>query len=163
MRINILLLLIILTLCPIHANNNEGHGCVVLETIDGEKLEFLLSEVPQFQNDGSAISLTTNSTSVQVSYDMIKKVYFGAQNMSTTKVKEDMLKENNRLINMKDGYVNLSGFNPNESVCIYDLSGKQLLKSSISQCGDLSIPFSSLPIGAYIIRTKNQSIKVIRR
>ena len=65
---------------------------------------------------------------------------------------------------ISDGdYYTLKGLNANEIVNVYDVAGKITMSFNASEKGELTIRSSQLSTGVNIIKTKNQSFKVIRK
>ena len=66
-------------------------------------------------------------------------------------------------ISSGSNYYTLKGLGVNESVTVYNAAGKTILRYTASEKGELVIRTSQLSIGVNIIKTKNQSFKVIRK
>ena len=62
-----------------------------------------------------------------------------------------------------NGCYTLNGLDANESVIVYAASGEIILRYTASDKGELTIRSSQLSTGVNIIKTKNQTFKVIRK
>ena len=135
------------------------YNCVVLETIEGEIIEFSLSSNPYLTQKGDTIIMTNDEKRVEILLTDINKIFFSS---TTNVVKKDSNAMKGR-IELQQGYVYLSNYNPGEHVVIYNLSGQQIYKSTITSQGTLVIPFSVFPKGVAIIRADHQSFKINMR
>lgn len=70
---------------------------------------------------------------------------------------------NSVLLYNNDGYYTLNGLDAKEPVLVYAASGEIILRYTASEKGELNIRSSLLSTGVNIIKTKNQSFKVIRK
>lgn len=66
-------------------------------------------------------------------------------------------------INSGSDYYTLKGLDANESVTVYNAAGKIVLRFTASDKGELVVRSSQLSTGVNIIKTKNQTFKVIRK
>ena len=60
-------------------------------------------------------------------------------------------------------YIHLSGLQPNETVPVCNLAGKILQSHQANSDGELTITFSTLGKGVYIIKSNRQTFKVTRK
>ena len=60
-------------------------------------------------------------------------------------------------------YIHLSGLQPNETVSVCNLAGKILQSHQANSDGELTITFSTLGKGVYIIKSNRQTFKVTRK
>lgn len=135
------------------------YNCVILETIEGEMMEFSLSSNPYLIHKSDTIIMTNNEKRVEIILTDIKKIFFSSTNNVT---KKDLGAMKGR-IELRQGYVFLSNYNPGEHVVIYNLSGQQIFKRTITSQGTLDIPFSAFPKGVAIIKADHQSFKLFMR
>ena len=133
--------------------------CVVVETTDGERMEYLLSDLPRITQSADAVTLTTSNTSVELSAESISKVYLAVS--SPTAVQKVKTPVGSALL--KESLLFLSGFQPGERVSLYHADGRLLMHRSISSGGTLTLSLEQLPSGIYIVKTNHQSIKIIKK
>lgn len=145
---------VVLVSLNIYAENT--YNCIVLETLEGETIEFGLSSNPRLFQRNDTIIMTNDMKRVEVIMTDIKKIFFSSTNSGIKKVL-DIAKGR---IEVQGGCVLLSNFSPGEFVTIYNLSGQQLLKRAITSQGTLVIPFTDIPKGIVIIKSNNQSLKI---
>ena len=69
-----LIILIISGFVELRAQSSSAL-CVVVETTNGERLEYLLSDLPRIIYEDSMVTLTTNTTIVEFRPDDILKIY----------------------------------------------------------------------------------------
>lgn len=134
------------------------YQCIVVETIDGERMEYLLSNNPRIVHNDATVTLTTNSVTVEYQTSNVLKVYFSDVPTSIGNVKTD-----NGQFRLQQNTVILKGFDAGEPVALYDADGRQLWQHATDSDGQLMIPLSSLPQGTYIVKANNQSFKVTRK
>ena len=67
------------------------------------------------------------------------------------------------VLQYEGGYYILNGLDAKEPVIVYAASGEIILRYTASEKGELNIRSSLLSTGVNIIKTKNQSFKVIRK
>lgn len=132
------------------------YDSVILEPIEGEMMEFSLSSNPYLLQKGDTIIMTNDEKRVEIIWTDIKKIFFSS---TTNVIKKDPGAMKGR-IEIQQGYVHLSNYNPGEHVVIYNLSGQQIFKRTITSQGTLVIPFSVFPKGIAIIKADNQSYKI---
>lgn len=132
------------------------YNCVILETIEGEMIEFSISSNPYLIQKGDTIIMTNDEKRVEIMMTDVRKVFFSSTNNDIKGVKSAMKGR----IELQQGCVYISNFDPGEHVFIYNLSGQQILKRTITSQGNLVIPFSDFPKGVSIIKVDQQSIKI---
>lgn len=150
------ILYIIILLVPLNIYAENTYNCVVLETIEGEMIEFRLSSNPRLSQRNDTVILTNDKKKVELILTEIKKIFFSSTSDDIKKM-GDAAKGR---IEVQEGRVNLSNFSPGEYVYIFNLSGQLILKRVITSQGTLIIPFTDIPKGIVIIKTNNQSLKI---
>ena len=156
-KYSLLLLLLLLSVQKSIAQSPE-YQCIVVETTDGERMEYLLSNNPRIVHNDATVMLTTNSVSVEYQTSNVSKVYFSDVPTSIGNVKT----EKGQFL-LQQNAVLLKGFDAGEPVALYGADGRQLWQHATDSDGQLMIPLSSLPQGIYIVNTNNQSFKVTRK
>lgn len=156
--------LVILFLTMVTANVSSLRAqsladCVVVETTGGERMEYLLSDLPRITQSADAVTLTTTNTTVELSPESISKVYLAAS--SPTAVQE--VKSPVGDVRLKESQLFLSGYQPGARVSLYHADGQLLQHKSIGDDGTLTLSLEQLPSGIYIVKTNHQSIKIIKK
>ena len=136
---------------------SSEYQCVVVETTDGERMEYLLSDNPRIVHQDAMVILTTNSVNVEFQSSKVSKVY-----LSTTTAIEKVKAAEGKIYLQQDA-VFLKGFGANEPVALYGTDGNQLWQQRTDNDGLLMFSLSSLPQGIYIIKTNHQSVKIIKK
>lgn len=152
-----LIILIISGFVELRAQSSSAL-CVVVETTNGERLEYLLSDLPRIIYEDSMVTLTTNTTIVEFRPDDILKIYLSE---STTAIND--CKSSDGSFSICHDQVLLSGFTANEIVTLYSADGHQLWCRTIHNNGCLTISLNQLSTGLYIIKTNHQSIKMTKK
>lgn len=134
------------------------HQCVVVETKDGERMEYLLSDNPRIVHRNAMVELTSNTVSVEFPSSNVSKVY-----LSTTTSAVEKIKAAEGEIHMYQDVILMKGFGVNEPVALYGTNGNLLWQQSTDGNGQLVVSLNSLPKGIYIFKTKHQSFKIIRK
>lgn len=137
---------------------SSSNLCAVVETTNGKRMEYLLSDLPRIIYDDSMVTLSTNSTIVEFHPEEILKIYLTE---STTAIND--CKSPDGSISLSHNQVLLSGFSANESVTIFCVDGHQLWRGIIHDNGCLTITLDQLSKGIYIIKTNHQSIKITKK
>lgn len=152
-----LLLLLLLTTQVIFAESSSSL-CVVVETIEGERMEYLLSDNPRIVHHDGLVTLTTNMLKVDLPTASVLKVYFSN---STTNIRKAKTAEG--VINWQENTVVLIGFTANELVSLYSSDGRKLWQQATDGNGQFSISLNSLSQGIYIIKTNHQTLKISKK
>ena len=133
--------------------------CVVVETTGGERMDYLLSDLPRITQSADVVTLTTTNTTVELSAESISKVYLAAG--SPTAVQE--VKSPVGDVQLKESQLFLSGYQSGGRVSLYHADGQLLQHKSVSDDGTLTLSLEQLPSGIYIVKTNHQSIKIIKK
>lgn len=153
-----LLLLLLLMATQRVSAESSAYQCVVVETTDGERMEYLLSDNPRIVHRNAMVELTTNTVSVEFPSSNVSKVY-----LSTTTTAVEKIKAAEGEIRMYQDVIVMKGFGANEPVILYGTDGSQLWQQSTDGNGQLVVSLNSLSKGIYIIKTNHQSFKIIRK
>jgi hypothetical protein len=132
--------------------------CAVVETTNGERLEYMLSDLPRIIYDDSMVTLTTNTTIVEFPQKEILKIYLTE---SITSIND--CKSPDGSFSLCHDQVFLTDFAVNEVVTLFCADGHQLWRETIHDNGRLTISLNQLPKGLYIIKTNHQSIKITKK
>lgn len=137
----------------------EANNCVVMKMINGERIEYLLDLSPVItQVDGSTIRITTDSIQMDIQIEKIAEIY-----LSHTTNDIYSLKTDDEIISSRDGLIEFYGFGKLENVMIFTINGQKIMEQKTDSSGQLSISLQGLPKGIYVIKTKNQSVKIIKK
>ncbi len=132
--------------------------CAVVETTTGERMEYLLTDLPRIVYADAKVTLTTNKTTVDFNPEEIKKVYLGE---STSDIQDQKMPDGT--FRLQSDRIFLSGYTAGEEVSLYSTDGRQLLRKKVNADGRLTISLSQLPANLYIIKTNHQSIKITKK
>ena len=156
-----LFVVVLLVMGYIHVGAQDMVPGIIVELSSGKKVEFRLADNPKIVFDGQTIKLTADGINVEYTPTEFVKLTTGEVQNNASGITE--LTSHQENIAVKDGYVCLNGFNSNDAVSVFSVDGKLVATYHIPTNGSISIPISTLPSGISIIRTNNQSIKIIKR
>jgi hypothetical protein len=145
---------------PIGLFGQTAQRCVVVETTQGEKMEFLLMEEPRLVHNDATVILTTSLTTIEFNTADIVKVYLSNQD-NNTGLKS--VTETRGKIDLVGNSVLFSGFKPNERVDVYDMDGRAVQHLTVGDDGCLVFPLSQVAHGCYILTINHQSIKILKK
>ena len=132
--------------------------CAVIETTNGERMEYLLRDSPRIIYDDSMITLSTNTTIIDFHPEEILKIYLTE---SATAIND--CKSPDGSFSLSHDQILLSGFAANEVVALFSVDGHQLWHGTIRDNGHMTISLNQLSTGIYIIKTNHQSIKITKK
>lgn len=155
-----LLLLGLISMGVINGYAQDKVPGIIVESANGQKVEYKLSDNPKFVFDGQTITLTADGVKVEYIPSELAKVMTGEVEGATGIVETETQSGD---IKVEAGFVRLKGFNAGEAVRVYSVSGTQTASYHTSTDGSLMIPLSSLPSGISIIKTNQQTIKITKR
>ena len=134
------------------------YQCVVVETKDGERMEYLLSDNPRIVHRNAMVELTSNTVSVEFPSSNVSKVY-----LSTATTAVEKIKAAEGEIRMCQDVIVMQGFGANEPVALYGTDGSLLWQQTTDANGQLVVSLHTLSQGIYIFKTNHQSFKIIRK
>ena len=105
--------------------------CVVVETTGGERMKYLLSDLPCITQSADVVTLTTTNTTVELSAESISKVYLAVS--SPTAVQE--VKSPVGDVRLKENQLFLSDYQRGGRVSLYHADGQLLQHKSIGDDG----------------------------
>ena len=149
---------------PMMAETTDTNSpiCVVVETTDGQRAEYLLTEQPQLRYDGQTVTFTTTAVTVEYVTAQVSRVFFDKATPTPTAIAPTTAKTTDKLTFSTDHAI-ISGLQPGEEARICSLSGSLVATFQANGDGTLTIDLGSLPAGVSIINTSNQSFKVTRK
>lgn len=128
---------------------------LVVQKTDGTRETFLLSDSPVVTMEGSCCDFSTSNVSLRLQRDNIAEMHFEDAADGISAVRHG------------DVHFNLLGNHTVEIVgmrtapiAVYDMGGKAV-RADIKASGDtLTVSLNGLPLGTYIIKYGNDSIKI---
>ena len=151
------LLLFCLPFC-MHLKAQTEQQCAVVETMSGQRIEYLLSDLPRIIHNNATVMIVTNKTNVEFQTSEIAKVY-----VSTTDVDAIRAIKTDYDIHCSGDIISMTGFAAHEEVLLYTIRGELLKKLTTDNQGRLVTSLNQLPTGIYIIKTQQQSIKFTKK
>ena len=136
--------------------------CVVVETTDGQRAEYLLAEQPQLRYDGQTVTFTTTAVTVEYTTEQVARVFLDEAASTPTAIALTTAKTADKLTFSTDRAI-ISGLQPGEEACVCSLSGSLVATFQANGDGTLTIDLGSLPADVSIIKTNHQSFKVTRK
>lgn len=157
----LLFIVVLLVMGCIHVGAQDMVPGIIIELSSGKNVEFRLTDNPKIVFDGQTIKLTADGINVEYTPTDFVKLTPGEVQNNASGITELMSHPEN--IAVKDGYVCLNGFKSSDVVSIFSVDGGLVATYQIPQNGSISIPISTLPSGISVIKSNNQSIKIIKR
>ena len=157
----LLLLTAFLWLSPIHAQwNSKEPKTIYLELKSGQTASIAFKAYPPtyFVLKDEKIVFYANNISYEYEIKDVVKMY---TDVSIPTAIDNNMTASSRVFHVSEESVSLSGFDANESVRVYTVAGHEYLTLHTSERGELKISCSKLAKGVSIIKTKDQSFKVI--
>lgn len=154
-----LLLLALSLLLPVSLSAQEKQPCVVVETAGGQCTEYLLSAKPRFSCAGNVVTLTAADVSVELSAADVKRIYLSETEVSGITAATQA----RRRLHLSGSELLAEGLAPGTPVTLYTLDGRQLASSAADPQGSCRLSLAALPTGIVILKTHQQSIKIIRK
>lgn len=155
------LLLLFFLFLSVHIHATDKVPGVVVELSSGGTIEIALTNNPKMVYDGKKIKLTSSTENAEYEPSDINKVRVGEVDVTNTGI--IAVQEQKGQISTEGGFVRLTDFPVGESISIYSLNGVLFSTYKIDANGSYTIDMRNLPSGISIIKTQNESIKIIRR
>ena len=134
---------------------------LVVESTDGGKVYFALSDTPELTFSGQTMLITTATQSQDFEIASVAQYYFADEVTGVKALKANDL----RISQSGDGLVTIEGLQPSSAVRLFSLDGKEQPASvTYADGGKATVSLSSLPKGIYIISVnRQQNIKINKR
>lgn len=132
---------------------------MVVETTFSERIICQFSENPKLTHENEYVVLSTTRAEIRYRTKEINKVY--VYNSDKTGI-DGVLKEQGKMRVNRDN-ITFQGFSPLEFVKVFNVDGIEIGTYHVGTDGQLRINLSELNKGINIIKTKNQSLKVIKK
>ena len=132
--------------------------CVVVEMTDGTKTEYLLADAPRINYSGTAVTIVTNQTSVELQVDEVRKVYVATS--STSEIETSKACQPVRIAVTSNGLY-FAGLEANAVVTATTANGQVVANGRATVDGKLSLNFTQK--GIIVVKTSNRNFKLIRK
>ena len=152
------LLTVTLTLITMPLWAGNGQPCVVVEHADGSLTEYLLADNPRISYSGNMVQVITTSLNVEMAVADVKKVYLVDQQGSGI----DTARRAVRISITADG-LELNSLEPGSRVSVSTLDGRLLSSGRATEDGSLQLPLNNVLRDVIIVRTSNESFKLIKK
>ena len=134
--------------------------CMVVEKNDGTKTEYKLSTTPRISFSNSLVKIGTTEISVEQHFSDITKVYLSETSEEATNIEKNKVAVK---IAVSNEAITMQGLEPNSDVTLYSINGNIIINQKVSNGGFALIPFYHQTHGVYILKSKNQSFKIIKK
>lgn len=150
---------ILLFLLTIVAGMHAKSSAIIVWLTSGDKITYSLSERPKVATQDEKTIFSTTETDIVYDAGDIRMITF----VETDNIGETAGDFISPLIRYAGDRITLMYFNPNETVYLYDFDGRVIDRCQTDGKGSLSIASDKLNRGSYIIKTKHQSYKFIKK
>jgi hypothetical protein len=135
----------------------------VVEKTNGTETEYLLKSDPRITFDGENVTLTTSEETIVLKAEYVLRAYVKAAKSQPDEVGiSEATKSAERVALTADG-LSLTGLTPGSAVDVYTADGRQLKSVKAAADGTASLNFGNSRSGMIIVKTNNQSFKLIRK
>lgn len=152
MKLRLLLFLSLMAVLPAFADDAN----LVIKHKGGTETVLLLSTNPVITFKDEDMVVTSDVSSFMIPIDMIES--YGAAN-DVTAIRNITQEQPE----YKNGSVVFCGLSHGSEVGIYKADGTLVLLQSADGAGHATVSIASLPKGVYIVRTPNNSMKIINK
>ncbi|MBR2239061.1 MAG: hypothetical protein IJ887_14535 [Prevotella sp.] len=156
-------LLLLLAFVGARAQTDEQKSlCAVVEQTDGTTTEYMLNELPQITYGSNVVKLATSFTTVELQSSKVARIYMAekgsAQGIKATKSSQAVAH-----VDVTPTAVTVTGLEPGSDAALYTADGRCLKATTAASDGTLSLPMPTKSQGVLIVKTKNQSFKIINK
>ena len=161
-------LLLLLAFVGARAQTDEQKLCAVVQETNGTKTEFLLGENPCITYGEGVVNVSTSATKLELKASQVMRVYMKKldatpqqdelQGISTAKTTQQTAR-----VAITPAAVTVTGLEPGSDAALYASDGRQLKAAKAAADGTLSLPMPTKSQGVLIVKTKNQSFKIINK
>ena len=156
-------LLLLLAFVGARAQTDEQKSlCAVVEQTDGSQTEFMLNEQPQITYGDGVVNVSTSTTTLELKASQVMRVYMtkksSVQGISTAKANQNVAR-----VAITSAAVTVTGLEPDSDAALYTADGRQLKAAKAAADGTLTLPMPTKSQGVLIVKTKNQSFKIINK
>ena len=131
---------------------------VVVETTYGESVVCQFNENPRLTHQNDYVVLSTTKAEIRYQTKEIAKAYV----YDGIKTGIEQIKGSGE-IHADGERITLRGFSPNDKFSIYTVQGMLVASRKVDSNGDATIYMSELENGVNIVKTRNQTFKIIKK
>jgi len=148
-------LLLLLWLCHLGMRAEDVKSITFL--VSGKPVMFNLADNPVITYSNDCLVIVTSKTTVLLNVSEIESTTFSAEDATGIKgIAVGNMK-------MTSGTASFFQLSPGSTVRVFTTAGELLREEQASADGTATIEMRALPEGIYIIKTENQSIKIINK
>ena len=135
---------------------------VVVEQITGDKTHYMLGKNPRITYDEGVVTLTTGDEDPALQFDAskVRRVYLSP---ITDGIESSKVSQNQPRVAIASDAMTVTGLEPGSEVSLYAADGRCLKATTAAADGTISLPLSQKAQGILIVKTKNQSFKIINK
>ena len=156
------LLSLMLALAAMTVQAQDEYSTLVVETMEGTKLEISLQKAPKVQMTDNAFIITCGEEIIGYTYGEVRKYYFKLSKYVSV---EPVVEEHTvRITFVDNATVVISGVDNPEAISLYTLDGSRVAPQVEVAEGVITVSLSALDAGFYILNIdKKQSFKLLKR
>lgn len=156
------LLSLTLALAAMTMQAQDEYSTLVVETMEGTKLEISLQKAPKVQMTDNAIIITCGEEITGYTYGEVRKYYFKLSKYVSVEPVAD--EHTIRVTFVDNATVVISGVDNPEVIRLYTLDGSRVAPQVEVAEGVITVSLSALDAGFYILNIDNeQSFKLLKR
>lgn len=156
------LLSLMLALAAMTVQAQDEYSTLVVETMEGTKLEISLQKAPKVQMTDNAFIITCGEEIIGYTYGEVRKYYFKLSKYVSVEPVAD--ERTIRVTFVDNATVVISGVDNPEVIRLYTLDGSRVAPQVEVAEGVITVSLSALDAGFYILNIdKKQSFKLLKR
>lgn len=156
------LLSLMLALAAMTMQAQDEYSTLVVETMEGTKLEISLQKAPKVQMTDNAFIITCGEEIIGYTYGEVRKYYFKLSKYVSVEPVAD--ERTIRVTFVDNATVVISGVDNPEVIRLYTLDGSRVAPQVEVAEGVITVSLSALDAGFYILNIDNeQSFKLLKR
>jgi len=135
---------------------------VVVEQITGQETHYLLGKAPRITYGDGVVTLTAGDNDPALEFDAskVRRVFLRETIVGIESAK---VSQNQPRVAIASDAMTVTGLEPGSEVSLYAADGRCLKATTAASDGTLSLPLSQKAQGILIVKTKNQSFKIINK
>ncbi len=139
--------------------------CLVLTETNGTTTEFALESFPVITIEGNDLVITHNGNQLTTALTGVQDYHFIEKKVTASISSVPSNDQKNGSVSPQFSFSNaeVSGLKVGARVTIYNLNGTQISSVTADGEGRVTLDFSSLPKGVYILRTPTKSFKFMNK
>ncbi|WP_449021521.1 T9SS type A sorting domain-containing protein [Prevotella jejuni] len=139
--------------------------CLVLTETNGTTTEFALESFPVITIEGNNLVISHNGNQLTTALTGVQDYHFIEKKVPTSisSVPSNDPKNASNTPQFSFSNAEVSGLKAGAKVAIYNLNGTQISSVTADGEGRVTLDFSSLPKGVYILRTPTKSFKFMNK